>query len=115
MILEATAEGDREQTRIPEGPRKSAAPVVIPRTQADVRVANRTLTLRRPIGQAPGRDRVGDGRCNVDDAAALFVYAGSEWSFVGVLRVDSIRDAGVDDECAESWSELSQGSTYRSP
>lgn len=34
IILEATAEGETEHTRIPLGPRKSAAPVVIPSTAA---------------------------------------------------------------------------------
>lgn len=34
MSLEATTPGDTETTRIPEGPKKSAAALVIPRTAA---------------------------------------------------------------------------------
>jgi hypothetical protein len=104
MSPEATTAGETEQTRIPDGPRKSAIPWEIPITAARIvslfsgENSRRRHTLAGAVGETPGRDRVGHSRGNVDDAAALVVRPRSERTLVGVLRVDGIGDARIDDE-----------------
>lgn len=61
---------------------------------------SRPHTLARTVGETPCGDGVGHSRRNVDDAAALVVRPRGEWPLVGVLRVDGIGDARVDNERA---------------
>lgn len=97
--------GDTELTRMPNGPRKSAIPSVIPRTAAagsarQPRPSARALTLRGPVCQAAAGHRGGHNRSNIDDAAAFLGHAGTERPVVGVLGIDGVRDARVDGERA---------------
>ena len=58
------------------------------------------LTLRRTVCQTSSGDRAGDGRSDIDDASSFLFYPLVERTFVGVLRVDRIGHASVDNKCS---------------
>lgn len=55
--------------------------------------------FRRAVRQATSGNGFGDNRGNVDDYTSFFLDTGGEWTQVGVLRVDGVGNARVDQEC----------------
>lgn len=56
------------------------------------------LTLGATVGEASGRNGLSNNGRDVDDASSLLLDSRSERTVVGVLGVDSIGDASVDNE-----------------
>lgn len=65
------------------------------------RPAGRRLTLRGTISETSGRNGLSNNGRDVDDASSLLLDSGSERTVVGVLRVDGIGNAGVNNEGTE--------------
>jgi hypothetical protein len=107
MIGEITSAGATELTRIPHGARKSAAALVIPKTQAaSVSIVAehgaRILTLGGTVRQATGGGIVCHYRSQVDDATPLLFYSIVEDVKRWILRIDRLGHYGIYAECPES-------------